>query len=108
MTYSSAIRKAAICGDGIIRVCDANNWKTATGNVIFVHISLADLFLLWYTDTFTIGEEAGKCLKLAWTSDGQILTVSTQNGYIFNYLTRLPPVHATCQTRYALKHSFDF
>ena len=38
----------------------------------------------------TVEPSAGFVDKVAWTADGQILTVSTVNGMIYNYLARLP------------------
>lgn len=38
---------------------------------------------------------------LAWCPDGQILTVSTGGGDVFNFLARMPTVHASCGPRLA-------
>ena len=38
---------------------------------------------------------------VAWCPDGQILTVSTTAGDVFNFLAHLPAVHASCGSRIA-------
>lgn len=38
---------------------------------------------------------------LAWCPDGQILSVATATGDVFNFLTRMPTVHASCGSRVA-------
>lgn len=54
-----------------------------------------------------IGEEKLPLAKdesicgLAWCPDGQILTVATAAGDVFNFLTRMPNVHASCGPRVA-------
>lgn len=45
-------------------------------------------------------KEGGIC-GLAWCPDGQILTVSTASGDVYNFLARLPTVHASCGPRLA-------
>lgn len=43
----------------------------------------------------TSAEDGGIC-GLAWCPDGQILTVATGAGDVFNFLARMPIVHASC------------
>lgn len=42
-----------------------------------------------------LAKEEGIC-GLAWCPDGQILTVATAAGDVFNFLARMPTVHASC------------
>lgn len=42
-----------------------------------------------------VSKEEGVC-GLAWCPDGQILTVATAAGDVFNFLARMPTVHASC------------
>ena len=35
----------------------------------------------------------GKICGIAWSPDGQILTVATKAGCVFNFLARMPTVH---------------
>lgn len=81
--FSPTIQKAAVCGDSSVRVCDIGNWKNVTS-------------------TFSLDEDAGRANKLQWTSDGQILSVGTTNGYIYSFLTRLLSIHAHFETRYVV------
>ena len=39
-------------------------------------------------------QDEGDVDSMAWTADGQILTVSTTGGYVFNYLTSIPQLSA--------------
>lgn len=41
-------------------------------------------------------EQDGGICGLAWCPDGQILTVATATGDVFNFLARMPIVHASC------------
>lgn len=45
--------------------------------------------------------------KLAWSADGQLLTVSTQSGTVHTYLTKLPTVGAAAENRLAYLSSLQ-
>ena len=51
-------------------------------------------------ETIPAAKEEGICC-LAWCPDGQILTVATGAGDVFNFLARMPMVHASCGPRVA-------
>jgi hypothetical protein len=51
------------------------------------------------TVNFTGAAGDGKPDRLAWTSDGKLLTVSTSNGLVFTYLMALPVLSAAHQQR---------
>ena len=43
----------------------------------------------------------GAITALAWTDDGQILTVATQSGTLLNYLAKIPNIVDSCGLRVA-------
>lgn len=51
-------------------------------------------------ETIPTAKEEGICC-LVWCPDGQILTVATGAGDVFNFLARMPMVHASCGPRVA-------
>lgn len=55
----------------------------------------------------TLDEERNMLDKLAWSADGQLLTVSTQSGTVHTYLTKLPTVGAKAENRLAYLSSLQ-
>ena len=47
-----------------------------------------------------IPTNGGSLDKIEWTSDGQILTVSSDSGCVYNFLASLPVLAEACGTRY--------
>eukprot|EP01116_Phalansterium_solitarium_P013666 TRINITY_DN3106_c0_g1_i10.p2 TRINITY_DN3106_c0_g1~~TRINITY_DN3106_c0_g1_i10.p2 ORF type:complete len:1339 (+),score=616.68 TRINITY_DN3106_c0_g1_i10:197-4213(+) len=78
--FSAALKKTAVCGDNTIKVVDVGNWKSVT-------------------DTFMIENEVVD--KLSWTKDGTILSVSTESGAVYNFLTKIPMINAVSDTRWS-------
>jgi len=68
--------RAASCGDGTVRVIDTRSWEEVK------------------PDAINLETDQGNLDKLGFTSDGQILTVSTKTGKLAHYLTKMPMVHA--------------
>ncbi len=52
-------------------------------------------------DTTTVDAMYGLITGLAWTDDGQILTVATQSGTLLNYLAKIPNIVDPCGMRVA-------
>ena len=50
-------------------------------------------------DSIVLQKDRGASDKLAWTSDGQILTVGTNAGYVYSFLTKLPVTHSAYGTK---------
>ena len=73
--------------------CDALN-KCAT--ISENQIKIVDLSMDWKqqqevkTEILSYSQNDGKPYMLDWTSDGQILSVATSNGNVFNYLMSMP------------------
>ena len=74
--YSTALNKLAVSGDDGVKLVDMSDWKEMK------------------TDQVRFGQDEGDVDSMAWTNDGQILTVSTTGGYVFNYLTSIPQLSA--------------
>ena len=74
VVYSEAVNKFASCGDDGVRVVDMSDWNEVK------------------EDYRSFTKEEGAPLRLQWTIDGQILSVVTDEGYLFNYLTSIPVV----------------
>jgi WD repeat-containing protein 19 len=75
-----AMRRIAICGDRTVKFVDCVTWKELPDDAITV---------------------PGTCEKICWTSDGNVLTVGTSDGNVYNYLARMPVLNAACGTTIA-------
>lgn len=67
-----SLGKAAIAGDNSIRILSLTNFKESR------------------SDKIELAFEDGRVTKMHWTDDGQILTVATSSGKLFNYLMIMP------------------
>jgi WD repeat-containing protein 19 len=72
MIFSPTLNKLASCGNDGVRVVSLADWKECKDD---------------YTN---YNGTEGSPEKLHWTTDGQILTVTTSQGFVFNYLTSIP------------------
>ncbi|ESO89539.1 hypothetical protein LOTGIDRAFT_218902 [Lottia gigantea] len=79
IALSLTYNKAASCGDNCIKIHDLADLK--------------EMFAI-----ITLDDERGLD-QISWTDDGQLLAVSTQKGNLHVYLSRLPMLASTCQTR---------
>ncbi|XP_028973960.2 WD repeat-containing protein 19 [Esox lucius] len=82
VAVSSALNKAASCGDNSIKIHDLSELK--------------EMHAIVNLDDETKGLD-----QLSWTDDGQLLALSTQRGTIHVFLTRLPILGHSCGTRLA-------
>ena len=76
LCYSPNLNKLAVSGDDGVKLVDMSDWKEMK------------------SDQVRFGQDEGDVEHMAWTTDGQILTVSTTGGYVFNYLTSIPQLSA--------------
>uniref|UniRef100_A0A3Q3D1P9 WD repeat domain 19 n=1 Tax=Hippocampus comes TaxID=109280 RepID=A0A3Q3D1P9_HIPCM len=82
VAISSALNKAASCGDNSIKIHD-----------------LADL--KYISNVIQLEDETKGLDQLSWTDDGQLLAVSTQRGTLHVFLTKLPILGDSYGTRLA-------
>ncbi|XP_055768737.1 WD repeat-containing protein 19 [Salvelinus fontinalis] len=82
VAISSALNKAASCGDNSIKIHDLSELKEMDAIV-------------------NLEDETKGLDQLSWTDDGQLLAVSTQRGTLHVFLTRLPILGHSCGTRLA-------
>ena len=78
LTYCAALQKGASIGDNCVQIFsmdEISNIKTREA------------------DKYDLDNEYGALRKVEWTDDGQILTVSSKNGNIHTFLTRIPVMH---------------
>eukprot|EP00043_Microstomoeca_roanoka_P010106 m.96337 g.96337 ORF g.96337 m.96337 type:complete len:1381 (-) comp14788_c0_seq1:232-4374(-) len=68
---SEALGKIATCGDSQVKLMDMHEFSE-----VFAIIELE--------------EDRGLLDAMAWTDDGQLLSISTENGALYTYLTKLP------------------
>eukprot|EP00163_Fabomonas_tropica_P013367 TRINITY_DN2487_c0_g1_i2.p1 TRINITY_DN2487_c0_g1~~TRINITY_DN2487_c0_g1_i2.p1 ORF type:complete len:1366 (-),score=364.25 TRINITY_DN2487_c0_g1_i2:113-4210(-) len=82
ITFSPALNRAATCGDNIIKVIDlaGGAWKEVSAEQ-------------------TVLDDAGQVSRMEYSNDGQILTVSTTAGNVYNLLARIPNLTACNGTR---------
>ncbi|CAM9385562.1 unnamed protein product, partial [Hapterophycus canaliculatus] len=77
LSYSPELRQAVVAGPTSIKLVNMKTYKEISEEQIP-----------------TSAEDGGIC-GLAWCPDGQILTVATGAGDVFNFLARMPTVHAS-------------
>ncbi|GFR90645.1 WD repeat-containing protein 19-like [Elysia marginata] len=81
IAISSALGKAASCGDNSIKIHDLSDLKE-----MYAIITL---------------EEERSLDSISWSDDGQLLAVTSPRGSMHVYLARLPMLASVCQTRIA-------
>ncbi|XP_061778717.2 WD repeat-containing protein 19 [Nerophis lumbriciformis] len=82
VAISSALNKAATCGDNCIKIHDL--WD-----------------LKYISNVIQLEDETKGLDQLSWTDDGQLLAVSTQKGTLHVFLTKLPILGDSYGTRLA-------
>jgi WD repeat-containing protein 19 len=75
-----AMRRVAVCGDRGVKFLDCVTWKEIPEDMISL---------------------TATCEKICWTSDGNVLTVGTMDGSVYNYLARMPVLNAASGTTIA-------
>lgn len=83
-SYNPHMKRVAMCGDDGVRVVDLNDFKEIKSDFI----PREDL-------------EDGKINNLIWSPDGQILTVGTHSGNIYNFLAKMSILNATYKSNIA-------
>ena len=78
MAYSKNLRKCATIGDAAVKIFDMDD----------------NLFNDTKSETISLESEFGALSQVEWTEDGQILTVSSKNGGIYCFLTKIPVLSA--------------
>lgn len=81
VAYSSNLNRLATCGDDGVRVVDMSDWKEMK------------------SEHKEFNREEGDPERMEWTKDGQILSVATSGGYVFNFLMSIPVLSAHYQTK---------
>eukprot|EP00817_Percolomonadidae_sp_ATCC50343_P006499 CAMPEP_0117428804 /NCGR_PEP_ID=MMETSP0758-20121206/8434_1 /TAXON_ID=63605 /ORGANISM="Percolomonas cosmopolitus, Strain AE-1 (ATCC 50343)" /LENGTH=1219 /DNA_ID=CAMNT_0005215371 /DNA_START=468 /DNA_END=4125 /DNA_ORIENTATION=- len=84
VTYNEHIKKGASIGDNTIQVFDMHD---------------IGLFGEQGHEKIELEDEYGSLSRLEWTPDGQILTVSSNNGTVYNFLTSIPVIHDNYDTK---------
>jgi len=82
LTVNTSIAKGATVGDNFVRVFDLDDLQLSEQR----------------SEKFDFDSEFGALQGLEWTDDGQILTVSSKNGSVYNFLTRIPVLSAASGT----------
>uniref|UniRef100_A0A3B1INX8 WD repeat-containing protein 19 n=1 Tax=Astyanax mexicanus TaxID=7994 RepID=A0A3B1INX8_ASTMX len=82
IAISQALNKAASCGDNCVKIHDLTDLKEMDAIV-------------------TLEEETKGLDQICWTDDGQLLAISSQQGSLHVYLTKLPILGGICGTRIA-------
>ncbi|XP_030643578.1 WD repeat-containing protein 19 [Chanos chanos] len=82
IAISQSLNKAASCGDNCIKIHELTELKEMHAIV-------------------TLDDETKGLDQLSWTDDGQLLAVSTQQGNVHVFLSKLPMLGHSCGTRIA-------
>ena len=83
VAYSPVLQKGASVGDSCVKMFDMSDISDFENRV----------------DKVELEGEFGSLERVAWTEDGQILTVSSVNGSIYSFLTMIPVLHDSYETR---------
>ncbi|GBG32352.1 WD repeat-containing protein 19 [Hondaea fermentalgiana] len=75
LVVSRTLQRIASCGDSSVHVIDTESWRENTEEKI------------------NLENEEGNLARMSWTLDGQILTVATKTGRLYNFLTKMPMVN---------------
>ncbi|KAJ9458311.1 Intraflagellar transport protein 172 [Diplonema papillatum] len=78
ITYCPVLQKGASIGDSCVQVFSMDEIDSLKSRE---------------SDRFDLNNEYGALMNVDWTDDGQILTVSSRNGNIHTFLTRIPIMH---------------
>ena len=79
LTVNKAIQKGCSIGDNTVRVFDLDD----------MHLSEQR------SEKYEFDSEFGALSQCGWTEDGQILTVSSRNGSVYAFVTRIPVMSAS-------------
>lgn len=82
--YNAHLKRAATTGDDGVRIIDTREFKEIRSD----YISPEDL-------------EDGRVTDLCWSPDGQILTVGTSSGNVYNFLAKMSVLNASYKTNAA-------
>jgi WD repeat-containing protein 19 len=82
--YNPQLQRAATAGDDGVRVIDTRDFTESKGDFI----ATEDL-------------ENGRVSSLAWSPDGQILTIGTASGNVYNFLAKMAVLYASYRTSVA-------
>eukprot|EP00455_Lapot_gusevi_P056735 TRINITY_DN9506_c0_g2_i6.p1 TRINITY_DN9506_c0_g2~~TRINITY_DN9506_c0_g2_i6.p1 ORF type:complete len:408 (-),score=35.91 TRINITY_DN9506_c0_g2_i6:29-1252(-) len=66
IAYCPTRHKVATCGDNCIKIVDMQEWKELQSEIL--------------------EKDVGNVDRVSWSADGSILSVSTKNGYLLNYV----------------------
>ncbi|KAL9647005.1 hypothetical protein ABK040_013859 [Willaertia magna] len=78
LTYCEALKKGASIGENVVKVFDLSNLATFDSAIV---------------DKYEIDNEYGALSRVEWTEDGQILTISSNNGNLYSFLTSIPALN---------------
>ncbi|KAL1529596.1 hypothetical protein AB1Y20_000539 [Prymnesium parvum] len=84
LALSLTLQRAACCSGNAIKVIDFSGEE---------YQELTD-------DSMVLDSEAGTLEQIDWTTDGQILTVASDSGCVYNFLASLPVLAEASGTRY--------
>eukprot|EP01062_Namystynia_karyoxenos_P004675 TRINITY_DN11665_c0_g1_i1.p1 TRINITY_DN11665_c0_g1~~TRINITY_DN11665_c0_g1_i1.p1 ORF type:complete len:1497 (+),score=635.62 TRINITY_DN11665_c0_g1_i1:130-4491(+) len=84
IAYCPALQKGASIGDNCVKVFDMEELQKMSEH---------------RSEKVELENEFGALMKVDWTEDGQILTVSSRNGNLHTFLTRIPVLHDAYETR---------
>ncbi|CAD8104509.1 unnamed protein product [Paramecium primaurelia] len=85
---NDSLQKLAVAGDGFIKMVNLQSWEEITEEQI------------------KLPNDCGRVSKMAWSSNGLILIVSTEKGNLLGYQTSIPTLTAIYKSMIALQQSF--
>jgi WD repeat-containing protein 19 len=83
MDYCEAQGCVAMAGEGGVKIVNMQRFEEMKG------------------DSVSMEQDEARISKLGWSPDGQILTVASRSGVVYNFLANLPALHASYGSKLA-------
>lgn len=89
MCVNESLGKLAVAAHGTVKFYNMNDWSECK------------------TEQINLSSDIGKITRLEWTKDGQILSVSTSNGYLSGFLMIIPSLNSASYSHIAYLSSLS-
>ena len=101
MAMSRRLNRCAVAGGRVVKVVNMGDWSEVCPQLNSPYsLVFTSCACQVKSDSITLDAEFGTIQQLEWTSDGQIISLSTSNGQVLNFLAVMPVLNDSYQNRY--------